>query len=1272
MKNKTPPCGKIRICVVITITILLLLSNFFMIKITQKENRNPTNEEEIMDNIELSKICEDEDIKEKVKQNLAKMKGYFTKNQGQLENDEIYFTSSNSDKSFAFCESSVLIKLTKTLEDNTTKSSIIKIKFENSNKAIPIGKMELSHKSNYFIGNDSSKWRSNVLNYEKIIYENLYDDIDLVYYFNENGLKYDWVVKPYADPIQIVEMFEGIDSLKFDLKGELIIKTKSGDLIEEKPYCYQEICGYTNEVYINFKLMKNFRIAYEIGNYDDSRNLIIDPLIYSTLVGGNDNDYGQSIALDSGNNVYITGDTNSNDFPNTQVCFDYSKNGDTFYNDVYVFKLNWNGTSLIYSTFIGGSKYDWGKSITVNSNNNAYITGRTTSTDFPTTARCYDNSHNKANDVFVTRLKADGSSLLYSTYVGGIGHDMGYDIVIDSNNNVYVAGQAASQFPTTSGCFDNSFNGECDVFVFKLESDGSDLVYSTYVGGNERDGYIDVDIILDKDYNVYITGKTKSSDFPTTSDCFDNSHNGENDIFVFKLNEDGSDLIYSTFVGGSDEDVGYDIDLDADNNAYIIGETSSSDFPTTFGCFDDSFNGGSDVFVTKLNWNGSSLLYSTFVGGSYIDCGRCIILDNENNAYISGDLESSNFPTTSGSFDESHNGEIDIFVFNLNFNIKPKAVIDSISPNPANEFETVLFYGNGTDYDGTIKEYEWCSNIDDFLSSEKSFSINNLSNGTHTIYLKVKDNNDVWSENVTENIIINGIPRSKIDKFKTNPGHEGENIWLYGNYSDFENHIIEFYWDSDIVGFLSHQKDFSLSNLSNGTHRITFRVKDNYGIWSENATEILTVNGLPRAIIDLFLPNSVTEGNIVYLFGNGTDDGIIESYNWTSSIDGFLSNKKSFKTSNLSNGTHTIYFKTMDDYDVWSKEVSTSLTINGVPIAKIDEIKPNPTNEGEMIHFFGNGTDDGTIIKYNWRSSVDNLLSNEKSFSLSNLSTGTHIIFFTVQDNTNVWSNEYTINLIVNSKTIDTDGDDIPDSKDDDDDNDGFTDTEEIEAGTDPLDKNSKPSGEPRDTDGDGIPDSEDEDDDNDGFTDIEEIEADTDPLDKNSIPSTKQNQSNKRNNKFEFKIIYILPIVGIIAIIGIICIIFHRRKSSGFEIPPGIQQTQFQTQQMQQHAQPQQFNQMQQPIPQTTWQKPQSQVVQPSIQTSIEIGFKICRYCNANVPKEFNFCNMCGKEIGVEEQQVSSSQQSSQSGFKTCPYCNAQVPGQFKFCNMCGKKIEN
>jgi hypothetical protein len=329
-------------------------------------------------------------------------------------------------------------------------------------------------------------------------------------------------------------------------------------------------------------------------------------LLYSTFLGGTDWDSALAIAVDSAGAAYVAGDTYSSDFPTTPGAFDTSFNGQ--YTDAFVTKLDASGSALVYSTFLGGGTgTDEANAIAVDSAGAAYVVGYTDSSDFPTTPGAFDTSYGggvNGGDAFVAKVDASGSALGYSTFLGGTSGEAATAIAVDSAGATYVAGDTLSyDFPTTPGAFDTSYNGGDDAFVTKLDASGSALVYSTFLGGTNVDN-ADA-IAVDSAGAAFAAGWTKSSDFPTTPGAFDTSYSGGvygGDAFVTKLDASGSALVYSTFLGGKNDDYAYAIAVDSAGAAYVAGYTSSSDFPTTPGAFDTSWNGGYyDAFVTKLD-----------------------------------------------------------------------------------------------------------------------------------------------------------------------------------------------------------------------------------------------------------------------------------------------------------------------------------------------------------------------------------------------------------------------------------------------------------------------------------------------------------------------------------------------------------------------------------------------------------------------------------------------------------------------------------------------
>jgi hypothetical protein len=394
-------------------------------------------------------------------------------------------------------------------------------------------------------------------------------------------------------------------------------------------------------------------------------------LAYSTFVGGRGGDSGSGIAVDLTGQVYVTGETNSRDFPTTAGAFDRSINGGADTADAFVMKLDAAGAALTFSTFLGGSLDDIAGGIAVDNAGQVYVVGGTNSTDFPTTLGAHDTNLNGggtdplAFDAFVTKLDASGTSLSYSTFLGGGEADSGSDIAVDAGGHAHVTGNTrSSDFPTTAGAYDSSFNlGDRDAFATKLDAVGATLLYSSFLGGTGPDD--GEGIALDNSGNAYVTGSTGSPEFPTTAGAYDTSPNGDWDVFVTKLDPAGAALVYSTLIGGSVSDFGHHIVVDSARQAHVMGMTNGG-FPTTPGAYDTSGNGQTDVFLTKLSAAGAALLYSTLLGGENRDQGRGLAVDQAGNAYIAGETSSSGYPTTANAYDSSPNGGLDAFVTKLN------------------------------------------------------------------------------------------------------------------------------------------------------------------------------------------------------------------------------------------------------------------------------------------------------------------------------------------------------------------------------------------------------------------------------------------------------------------------------------------------------------------------------------------------------------------------------------------------------------------------------
>ncbi|PYX55174.1 MAG: hypothetical protein DMG76_18980, partial [Acidobacteria bacterium] len=340
---------------------------------------------------------------------------------------------------------------------------------------------ELSGKANYFIGNNPKKWRTNVPMYEKVRYREVYPGVDLVYYGNQRQLQYDFVVRPGADPKSIVLGFKGTDKLEVDGQGNLVLRTARGPIRQQKPSIYQEVDGVRREIAGGYALKNTHQVGFQVASYDVSRPLVIDPvLFYSTYLGGASGDIGDGgVTVDSSGNAYVFGFTDSANFPITSGAFQTSLRG---FRDTFVTKLTPTGSSLVYSTYLGGSGGEDAGNIAIDSVGNAYVVGETTSSDFPIIPGAFQPAAASGDTGFVAKLNASGSALIYSTYLGGSGRDVPSGIAIDGSGNAYVAGVTSStNFPTTSGAFQPTYpGGPNDFFVSKVNATGSALVYSTY------------------------------------------------------------------------------------------------------------------------------------------------------------------------------------------------------------------------------------------------------------------------------------------------------------------------------------------------------------------------------------------------------------------------------------------------------------------------------------------------------------------------------------------------------------------------------------------------------------------------------------------------------------------------------------------------------------------------------------------------------------------------------------------------------------------------
>ena len=489
------------------------------------------------------------------------------------------------------------------------KNASLRIQLVGANRhARVVGENELQARSNYFIGNDPGQWRTEVRNYTQVKVEEIYRGVDVVYYGSGQQLEYDFNVAPEASYRAIRLRFNGVKRLSIDGSGELALDTTSGVIRQRKPIAYQESNGIRREVPCRYAIQRG-TVGFSVGEYDARRPLVIDPVLsYATLLG--EATLAQGIAVDAGGNTYVTGTViSSAPFP-TSPGAAQERAGDS--GDAFITKFDPKGSRLIYSTYLGGSRSDVGTSIAVDRDGNAYVTGYTFSSNFPVTAGAFQTvkpGGALGECAFVVKLNPAGDAFTYTTYLGG--NDMGdstqlrvlgagMSIAIDASGSAYVTGYTESgDFPTRNPLQANNLSAFCgysnfthfcaEAFVTKLNAAGTDLVYSTYLGGGGTD--VGRGIAVDGAGNAYVVGDTSSSDFPLMNPLQAANHSSPcpggsslslcNEAFVVKLNAAGNTLIYSTYLGGTGDDQANAIAVDVAGNAYITGSTNSSDFPIT-------------------------------------------------------------------------------------------------------------------------------------------------------------------------------------------------------------------------------------------------------------------------------------------------------------------------------------------------------------------------------------------------------------------------------------------------------------------------------------------------------------------------------------------------------------------------------------------------------------------------------------------------------------------------------------------------------------------
>jgi len=514
----------------------------------------------------------------------------------------------------------------------------------------------LESSSNYFIGNDPAHHLVGVPNFAAVFREALYPGIDLRYYGNQRQLEYDLIVAPGGDPARIRLAFEGCDGVEIAANGDLVLERAGVQVIQHRPLAYQEIGGVRRVVDAAYAVASDRSVSVRLGSYDRTAPLVIDPVLtYGSHTGGLSS--STSIAVDANGSAFVAGSVSQSNAFQTVSAYDSSiGHGDV---DAFVQKLNATATAFIYSTYLGGSRsIDGAVGIAIDSTGNAYVTGTTTGTDFPTSTTAYQRAPASGGGSWIAKLGPAGNTLVYGTYLLNATVT---GIAVDKDGNAIVSGSATPTFLATAGAFQTVSHSPSNAFVFKLNAGGSAPLYSTFLGGSGTDKANG--IALDPAGNAYVAGSTTSTDFPTQGAFRASYAGGARDAFVTKMNADGRSLAYSTYLGGSEEDYAMAIAVDSRGSAYVTGATTSFNFPV-LNAFQPQKGGVNiqgaidNAFVTKLRPDGAALVYSSFLGGNAcigpgstgclisrpVDIGTSIAVDSQGNAYVGGQTQSITFP----------------------------------------------------------------------------------------------------------------------------------------------------------------------------------------------------------------------------------------------------------------------------------------------------------------------------------------------------------------------------------------------------------------------------------------------------------------------------------------------------------------------------------------------------------------------------------------------------------------------------------------------------
>ena len=961
---------------------------------------------------------------------------FFMENRGQLDDGSIRFYSTGGSGGIAFLDSEVRLTLKETrptgpldepMASPTSRGCMVGLTFIGSNPVSPMGTVSANGTSSFFATRDSSRWVSDVAHLREIVYTGLYDRIDLVYRAEPTGWKSEFIVHPGGDPRAIEVMVRGHSSIRVDGGSSLVVSTPCGDIVDDGLLAYS--VGQSDAmVPCRFEVREGGCYGFIVGAYDESKPLVIDPLLYFTYIGTDMWDEIRDTAVDGEGNHYLTGVTKSSDFPTTPGVYKVAKTGDEF--ETYILKLSPDGKRLIFSTFIftGDSA-----GIAIDGIGNVYLTGLTSNVSFPTTSGAFQTSLAGGNDAYVLKLSVDGDELDYSTLLGGAEIDKGVDLVLGADGSAIVTGETSSDnFPVTPGSFRPGYG--C-VFIAKLSPGGDSLIYSGRLGtlgGFGSEG--PQDIAKDGNGNIYVSGFTSAPGFLTTSGAFQPTLHGWEELFVAKVNQNGTQLIYSSFLGGSERERLSSIAVDDVGCAYVTGFSFSDDFPTTIGAVQPIRENGT-VFVSKISPDGTRLVFSTFLwsgsgagfgfgmaidsnqdvlitgtasnrsgftispgamrlpmvnasafllklsgDGSTIlyanrfgDCeGNHLLLDDEGMIYIAGTVRRATLEIgTPGAYQPTQGGYVDGFACKFPADMTPP-IVEAGPDVVLDQHATMTFDGSDSSDDIGVADWNWTFRYNGTNTSlggvSPSFKFDRA--GRYCVTLTVQDAAGNWAEDTLNVTVRDQTPPVALAGYDVRVGLN-RSLWFDGSNSSDDVGIVNFTWamTDGLIDLVFPGPTFSYRFGSLGTYDVTLRVEDASGNWAMDALKVWVVD-IDPPLADAGEDQDVVQHQPVELDGTGSCDDVgIVTWVWSFHYNGSLVELESESCSYTFHlaGLYTVTLYVEDAAGNWAKDNVTIEVRDSTPPVAVAGPDLTVDQLDEVLLDGSASYDDIGVVNWTWR-----------------------------------------------------------------------------------------------------------------------------------------------------------------------------------------------------------------------------------------------------------------------------------------------------------------